>query len=220
MFPYAAAAGTPPFSDGGKKADFDSPAFAATFALYRKMFDEGIAPSSAKSEDGTTWTTQFIAGKIGIIPAGSFLTSQLSKVPFQWGVTPLMAPDGSATSTFVGGDIVGISRSSKNVSAAWNFISWSLSAKTQVDVVAKIGGLPVRTDLADNKYTAADPRISGIVKGLANGYTPSALPYGQLINANNGAWSTLFRAAIFGPDPTAALAAAQKTIQSGVDASH
>ena len=220
MFPYANAAGTPPFSDGGKKADFDSKAFAQTFALYKKMFDEGIAPSSAKTEDGTTWTTQFLAGKIGIIPAGSFLTSQIKKGTFDWGTVPLMAPDGSASSGFVGGDMVGISRNSKHVDAAWNYIKWSLGENAQVNIVAKMGGLPDRVDLANNKYSSADPRISAIVKSLANGYTPSALPYGELINANNGAWSTEFRDAIFGSDPAAALATAQKTIQAGVDASH
>lgn len=220
MFPYANAAGTPPFSDDGRKADFDSKAFAETFALYKKMYDEGIAPSSAKTEDGTTWTTQFLAGKVGIIPAGSFLVSQIKKGTFDWGTVPLMAPDGSGSSGFVGGDMVGISRNSKHADAAWKYIEWSLSEKAQVDVVAKIGGLPDRVDLADNKYSSADPRVSAIVKSLANGYTPSALPYGELINANNGAWSTEFRGAIFGPDPAAALATAQKTIQAGLDASH
>lgn len=219
LFPYAVAAGTPPLAEDGSKADFDNEAFAETFALYKRMFDEDIAPSSSETEDGSTWTTQFIAGQIGILPAGSFLVSQLADAPFDWGIAGLMAPDGSATSTFVGGDMAGITRSSDNVDAAWDFLEYTLGDEAQVDVIAKIGGLPSRVDLADNEFTSADPRVQQIVEGLADGYTPATLPYGELINSANGPWLTGVRAAIFGDeDPAAALETMQTQIQEGLDA--
>lgn len=89
-FPYAVAAGHPPVSADGKTADINSDALKQAFALYKKMYDQGIAPSSAKSEDGSTWTTSFLAGKIGILPAGSFLFGDVAaKAKFDWGGHPL-----------------------------------------------------------------------------------------------------------------------------------
>ena len=62
-------------------------------------------------------------------------------------------------STFVGGDAIGISRDSKVADAAWNFMSWLQSDEAQVEVVAKGGNVVSRTDLANNKYSSADPRL-------------------------------------------------------------
>lgn len=221
MFPYASAAGYPPITDDGTKADFDNEALTEAFALYKRMVDEDIVPSSAEAEDGSTWTASFKAGQIGILPAGSFLTSELASGSFDWGVASLMAPDGSATSTFVGGDMAGITRSSENVDAAWAFLEYTLSDEAQVQVVAKNGGLPSRVDLADNEYTSADPRIQQIVEGLATGYTPSTLAYGELINSANGPWLTGLRAATFGDqEPSSALEALQSQIQDGLDSAN
>ncbi|MFG2057552.1 ABC transporter substrate-binding protein [Micromonospora sp. NPDC048930] len=220
MFPYAVAAGHPPFADDGHKADFDNGAFGETLRLYRKMVEEKIAPSGVKTDDGANWTASFLAGKVGILPAGSFLFGDLtSKAKFDWGVAGLMAPDGSRTATFVGGDVLGITASSKHATQAWDFVSWTLGEQAQVELVAKYGDLPARTDLAGNPYSSKDPRVKATVEGLANGYTPAVLPYGELINNSNGPWLVALREGIFGGDPAKALQQAQSQIQSKVDAS-
>ena len=218
-FPYGAAAGTPPFADDGAKAAMNSPALDAAWALYRKMAAEDIAPAATKTEDGTTWGASFLAGKVGILPTGSFLFGDLNAAKdLDWGVTSLMAPDGSGRSTFVGGDVLGVTATSKDADAAWKFVEWTLGEKAQVDVIAKNGDLPDRTDLAGNRYTAADPRIKSTVEGLADGYTPSLLPYGELVNSANGPWLAGVRGAIYGDDPAGATAAMQQKVQAGLDA--
>jgi multiple sugar transport system substrate-binding protein len=218
LFPYAAAAGNEALTDGGEKADIDNEAMAETFALYKRMFDEDIAPSSAKSDDGTTWDTLFTEGKVGLLPLGSFAYPALREdATFDWGVAPLMAPDGSGTSTFVGGDTLGISKSSKKATQAWDFIEWTLSEEAQVEVIAKSGDLPARTDLADNPYSAEDPRVVTTIEGMANGYTPATLPFGDIFNNPNGVWVETLRAAIFGDDVSAALTEGQDKIQSAID---
>lgn len=219
-FPNAWAAGSEVISSDGRTADIDNDAFKATFALYKRMFDEGIVASGAKTEDGSTWSEGFVAGKVGIVMNGSPLISSLQPVTFDWGVAALGSPDGSATSTFVGGDVAGISRSSKKVDQAWDFLSWTLSEEAQVEIIAKNGDLPDRTDLVDNKYTSADPRTKLIADGLTNGRTPATLPFGELFNDPNGPWVAGFRGAIFGDDPDAALADAQSKIQSTIDSSY
>lgn len=219
-FPNAWAAGHDVISPDGRKADIDNDAFKATFALYKRMYDEGIVASGAKTEDGSTWSDSFVAGKVGIVMNGSPLISALKAVKFNWAVAPLGSPDGSAISTFVGGDVAGISRSSKHVEQAWDFLSWTLSDSAQVEIVAKNGDLPNRNDLTSNKYTSADPRTKLIADGLKNGRTPSTLPFGELFNDPNGPWVAGLRGAIFGADPNAALAKAQSQIQAKIDGAY
>jgi len=216
--PYGAAAGNLPVSLDGKTADVNNDALKQAFALYKKMYDEKIVASSAKTENGSTWVAGFLAGKVGLIPAGSFTFADLAKAKFDWGVAPLMSPDGSKTSTFVGGDVLGVSKSSKKFEQAFDFIAWTLGEEAQVEEIAKNGDLPARTDLSDNQYTAKDPRFSATVKGLANGYTPSALPYGATFNEPTGPWAALFREAIFGNDPEKAFTEAQTKIQAKLSA--
>lgn len=219
LFPYAWAAGVKVLSDDGKKVDINNDAFKAVFTLYKQLTDEKLVASSDKTQDGSTWPNNFLGGKVGMLALGSPIVGALNgQKIFEWGVTPLMAPDGSKTSTFVGGDVAGISVSSKHKAQAWDFLKWTLDENAQVEIMAKNGDLPGRTDLAGNKYTAADPRTKLIAEGLVNGVTPFALPFGDLFNNPNGPWVETVRGAIYGPDLNKALADGQAKIQAGLDA--
>jgi multiple sugar transport system substrate-binding protein len=218
LFPYAWAAGEQVLSPDGKKVMLDTPAFKQVFQLYKTLSDEKLVASGDKTQDGSTWQADFEAGKVGILPLGSPIVGDLLKqTKFQWGVTPLMSPDGAHTSTFIGGDVAGISATSKHAAQAWDFLKWTLSDDAQVEIIAKNGDLPGRTDLASNKYTAADPRTKLIADGLKNGHTPFALPFGDLFNNPNGPWVETIRAALYGNDIDKALSDGQAKIQAGLD---
>ena len=208
-------------SNDGKKVDINNASFKAVFNLYKQLTDEKLVASSDKAQDGATWPANFEAGKVGMLPLGSPIVGDLLKqTKFQWGVTSLMSPDGSHTSTFIGGDVAGISATSKNKAQAWDFLKWTLEENAQVEIIAKNGDLPGRTDLSGNKYTAADPRTKLIADGLKNGVTPFALPFGDLFNNPNGPWLATVRAAIYGNDINKALTDGQAKIQAGLDAAN
>lgn len=216
MFGYAAAAQQAPFQKDGTKANFDSSSLNATLSLYKKLTDEGIAPAGVKTEDGSNWAASFNAGKVGILPIGSFDFGALAEAKFDWGVAGLPSPDGGRTGTFVGGDVIGITHNTKHTAQAWDFLSWLLGKDAQVNVIAKSGNLPVRVDFADNEYSAKDPRIVQTVKGLATGYTPSSVQYGALINDANGPWLKAIRDYVFNGDPSS-LKKAEQSMQSALD---
>ncbi|MFD5861471.1 ABC transporter substrate-binding protein [Streptomyces chartreusis] len=216
MFGNLAAAGEPPFEDDGAKANFDTPAMKATLDLYKRLWDKKLVPPAARSEDGTTWANLFNEGKIGILPRGTSNLANLEDATFQHGVAMLPAPDGTATSGFVGGDVAAISSTTKNFDQAWNFLAWTLSDDAQVEVIAKSGSMPSRVDLANNKYSSADPNLVAAIKGLATGYTPSAAGYGNAINNPNGPWLKMVRDYIFKGNPDA-LKKGQADIQSALD---
>jgi len=67
--------------------------------------------------------------------------------------------------------------------------------------VAKGGNIVARSDLANNKYAAADPRVVTVNQVAAKGVTPLAKNFGQTFNDPNGPWLVLTRDAVFG-DPS------------------
>ena len=112
------------------------------------------------------------------------------------GVTAIAGVNGGE-STFVGGDSIGISKDAKNPDAAWNFITWMLGDHNQVEVVAKGGNVVARTDLADNKYSSADPRLVLFNTIAGKGKTPLAVNFNAAFNDPQSPWIQLFRAAVF-----------------------
>jgi multiple sugar transport system substrate-binding protein len=220
-FPYAWAAGKPTLNEDGTKFDFDNDTYRKIFGLYKQMIDENLVPTATKTEDGSTWQAQFLAGKIGILPLGSPIVGDLLKqTAFQWGVAALPAPDGGKTSTFIGGDVAGITATSKKPVQAWDFLKWTLEENAQTEIITKNGDLPGRTDLAGNKYTAADPRTKLIADGLVNGFTPFALPFGDLFNNPNGPWLAAVRGALYTSDMDKSIKEGQQKIQAALDSAN
>lgn len=218
MLPYLWAAGVDPLADQGTTADFDNDATREVFSLYKTLWDEGLTPPNANTQDGSTWADGFLSGTVGMMAQGSAMVGRLqTEATFDWGVTRIMAPDGSGTSTFVGGDSAGITATSEHPDEAWDFIQWSLEDEAQTEIIAQNGDLPDRTDLSGNEYTAADPRLQFIVDGVADGRTPLAVPFGELFNDPSGPWIAMVRGAVFGDDADAAIAEGQAAIQQGLD---
>ncbi|AQY01834.1 ABC transporter substrate-binding protein [Microbacterium foliorum] len=216
MFGNLAAAGDLPLTDDGATANVDTPAMKETLDLYKQLWDEGLVAPGAETEDGVNWNTLFNEGKIGILPRGTGNFANLKDAPFDWGVAALPSPDGSSTSGFIGGDVVGVTSTSKHPDQAWDFIEWSLGDENQVEVIAQNGSLPSRVDLANNEYSSADPRLVQAIEGQANGYTPSTPGYGNAINNPNGPWLKMIRDYVFAGDADA-ISKGQDAIQAAID---
>ena len=92
---------------------------------------------------------------------------------------------------------------------AWDFIKWCIGQNAQVNIIAKGGTVPVRTDLAANAYTKLDPRYVTAARAMAAGRTPYSAHYNQLINDANGPWGSLVYNGIFGNNLDQTLATAQ-----------
>ncbi|MEV8230230.1 sugar ABC transporter substrate-binding protein [Streptomyces sp. NPDC079167] len=195
-WPSIWAAGDEVMNDEGTAAKLDSETAKSVYGVYRGWAKDGIAAPGAKDESGATWTGLFPKGKIGVMPMPSTTLGLMPK-NLDFGVAPIPGPDGG-NSTFIGGDAIGIAATSKKADQAWDFLKWQLSDKAQVDVLAAGGDIVARTDLADNKYAATDPRQVTINKLVAKGRTPYAAKFGQTFNDPNGPWLKLMRDAVFG----------------------
>ena len=197
-WPMIWASGATVLNDAGTASTINNPTATSVYALYRKMVSEGLVPASAKNESGPTWTQAFQDGKIGIQPMGATsLQGMKEGTDLQVGVAPIPGLTGG-TSSFVGGDVLGISSNSKHAAQAWDFISWTLSDKAQVDVVAKNRNITVRSDLANNTYATADPRLATFNKLAGEGQTPISVNFGKTYNDPNGPWTATVTDAVFG----------------------
>ena len=199
-FPIAWADGETVMNADGTESHLNSDEWKAIYKIFHDLVADGtmMMPES-KDEAGPTWTSFFPKGVIGIQPMPATQISSLVGTGLEdadIGVAPIAGLKGG-TSTFIGGDDIGISRNSTKADAAWNFIAWVQSEEAQVEVVAKYGNVLTRTDLADNKYIT-DPRVKLFNTVGANGQTPLAKNFGATFNDPQGPWIVLFRDAVFG----------------------
>jgi multiple sugar transport system substrate-binding protein len=182
-------------NEDGTKANFTSDSAKAVFSTWRDLWKSGAVLPSSKNEAGPTWTAGFTDGKVGVMPYPATLLS--STTGFDVGVAGIPGPKGGS-STFVGGDGIGISKDSKKAKEAWNFLSWLMSEKAQVDVLAKDNDVVSRGDLANNEYSSKDPRLVTINQVAAKGETPYSLNFQQAYNAPGSPWLTLLRNQVLG----------------------
>jgi multiple sugar transport system substrate-binding protein len=205
IWPSIWAAGGDVMNAEGTAGTLDTKPVKDVLGIWRQLYADGIAQPGSKEEQGPTWVGRFQKGNVGVGPMPSTTLAMMDSAGLKVGVIPIPGPDGGQ-STFVGGDVLGISATSKHADAAWDFMAWSLSDAAQVEVLAKNKDLIARTDLAENKYSAADPRVVTTLKVLAQGKTPFALNFNQTFNDPQGPWLAAMRGALFGPDLDKALA--------------
>jgi multiple sugar transport system substrate-binding protein len=182
----------------GTKSELASPTAKKVYSAWRDLWKSGAVLPSSKNEAGPTWTAGFTQGKVGQM---FYPATLLSSTPFDAGVAGIPGPDGGE-STFVGGDGVGVSRDSKHAKESWNFLSWMMSEKAQVGVLAKDKDVVSRGDLASNQYSKADPRLVKINEVAAKGKTPVSLNFQQAYNAPGSPWLTLVRNEVLGAGGT------------------
>ncbi|MET7394787.1 sugar ABC transporter substrate-binding protein [Dactylosporangium sp. NPDC005572] len=198
LWPSVWAAGGDVMNEDGTESKINGKEMSDVFALYRKLYEEGVAAPASKDEAGPTWLGALQSGKIGIAPAPSAWLGLIEeKATFKLGVAPISGMNGGE-STFVGGDSIGIGATSKHATEAWDFLAWTLGDEAQVEVVAKGKGVPVRTDLAENKYSSSDPRVVKINSLMGKGKTPYAKNFNATYNDPQSPWVTAFRGALFG----------------------
>ncbi|MER7892196.1 sugar ABC transporter substrate-binding protein [Micromonospora sp. NPDC094482] len=188
-FPTVWADGGEVLSADGKESKLADDTAQKVYRTWQDLWKSGAVLPASADETGPTWTAAFTEGKVGLM---FYPATLLSSTPFDVGVAGIPGPSGGA-STFVGGDGIGVSKDSKKAAQAWNFLSWMMSEDAQVEVLAKNKDVVSRSDLANNKYAAEDPRLVTINEVAGKGDTPVALNFQQAFNAPSSPWLTLVR---------------------------
>jgi multiple sugar transport system substrate-binding protein len=195
-WPIIWAEGEEVMNADGSEALLNSDTAKEIYSTFGALWDEGVIHPNSIQEPGDTWTNYFPQGQVGIMPMPASLQETDQMALDNIGVTAI-AGTTTGESTFVGGDSIGISKDSQNIEQAWNFITWMLGDENQVEVVAKAGNVVARTDLSDNEYSSADPRLVLFNEVAGVGKTPFALYFNDAYNSPQSPWIQLFRAAVF-----------------------
>ncbi len=195
-FPMIWASGAQVMNPEGTQSLLNGAEAKQVYAAYHDLNASGVIADGAKDETGATWVAGFQQGKIGVMPYPATLLATADKT-VDVGVVPLPGVNGGG-STFVGGDGIGVSKDSKSPDQAWNFLAWLTAEDAQVDVLAKGGDVVSRSDLANNEYSAKDPRVVMINEIAGKGQTPIAQNFQSAFNAPDSPWLTLVRNAVYG----------------------
>ena len=126
----------------------------------------------------------------------------------KWNVSVL--PKQTQAASILGGENYSITTASKNVDAAWEFLTWSQEPENLKTYLSEAGKLPSRADLADDPIWTGDPVLAVFIEQLK---VAKPRAYGEHYPEISNAIQEAMQAAVSGQtDVTSALAKAQETI--------
>lgn len=205
LFPSVWADGESVMNKDGSEATLDNDSMKGVLDAYKELANttNGLGAGS-KEETGATWTAPFANGKIGVMPYPNTSTTALFDAEkdggFEVGVAPIPGTKEGKTSTFLGGDAMGISKDSKHVAQAWNFLYWLMQSDAQKEVFADQGDTASNIQTLKTAYKDADPRIQTINSVIidSNGQTPKSPAFNEAFNAAGSPWQLLVQNAVWG----------------------
>ena len=205
LFPSVWADGESVMNKDGSEATLDNDSMKGVLDAYKELANttNGLGAGS-KEETGATWTAPFANGKIGVMPYPNTSTTALFDAEkdggFEVGVAPIPGTKEGKTSTFLGGDAMGISKDSKHVAQAWNFLYWLMQSDAQKEVFADQGDTASNIQTLKTAYKDADPRIQTINSVIidGNGQTPKSPAFNEAFNAAGSPWQLLVQDAVWG----------------------
>ena len=205
LFPSVWADGESVMNKDGSEATLDNDSMKGVLDAYKELANttNGLGAGS-KEETGATWTAPFANGKIGVMPYPNTSTAALFDAEkdggFEVGVAPIPGTKEGKTSTFLGGDAMGISKDSKHVAQAWNFLYWLMQSDAQKEVFADQGDTASNIQTLKTAYKDADPRIQTINSVIidGNGQTPKSPAFNEAFNAAGSPWQLLVQNAVWG----------------------
>ena len=205
LFPSVWADGESVMNKDGSEATLANDSMKGVLDAYKELANttNGLGAGS-KEETGATWTAPFANGKIGVMPYPNTSTTALFDAEkdggFEVGVAPIPGTKEGKTSTFLGGDAMGISKDSKHVAQAWNFLYWLMQSDAQKEVFADQGDTASNIQTLKTAYKDADPRIQTINSVIidGNGQTPKSPAFNEAFNAAGSPWQLLVQNAVWG----------------------
>ena len=205
LFPSVWADGESVMNKDDSQATLNNDSMKGVLDAYKELANttNGLGAGS-KEETGATWTAPFANGKIGVMPYPNTSTTALFDAEkdggFEVGVAPIPGTKEGKTSTFLGGDAMGISKDSKHVAQAWNFLYWLMQSDAQKEVFADQGDTASNIQTLKTAYKDADPRIQTINSVIidGNGQTPKSPAFNEAFNAAGSPWQLLVQNAVWG----------------------
>jgi multiple sugar transport system substrate-binding protein len=91
-------------------------------------------------------------------------TIKADKPKLDWRVSTL--PEGQTSASILGGENIAITKSSKHVDAAWDFIKWTQEPANLTPYIVTAGKIPSRKGVAEQEEWTSDPAVKVFVEQL------------------------------------------------------
>lgn len=212
FLPYMWANGGDIVSADGKRSVVNSEANKRTLTFFHKMYTDGLIAPSSKVDSNLN--DSFASGTVGMVGSGAF-TFKVFKNNYpnvDYGVAYYPGEKKGDWASFAGGDAFALPVGGKHQKEAVDFINWTLSKSTQVEVMAKNGYVPTRLDASDNPHSQQNPKYLLANKALERGRNLYLVPYNEAISAQNSPFLTLIQRSVFEGDVDNALKTADQKI--------
>ena len=205
LFPTVWADDEEVMNEDGTKALLDSDSAKDMLKVWRNLAEtkNGLGDGS-KEETGATWTAPFANGKIGVMPYPNTSIAAIIEAEaeggFKCGVCAIPGNEKDTSSTFLGGDAMGISKDCKNLDQAWNFLAWLMSEDAQQEVFADNNDTASNLKVLANGYEKADERVRTFNATIETGHTPVSANFNEAFNAAGSPWQILVQDAVWGDE--------------------
>lgn len=205
LFPTIWADGEEPMNEDGTEANLASDSAKATLKVWRNLAETpGGLGEGSKEETGATWTAPFANGVIGVMPYPNTSVAAIIEAEanggFKCGVCAIPGNEPGTSSTYLGGDAMGISKDCKNVDQAWNFICWLMSEEAQQQVFADNNDTASNLKVLANGYENADERVRTFNATIETGHTPKSINFNEAFNAAGSPFQILVQDAVWGDE--------------------
>ncbi len=188
-----------------------------TLEFGRTLWSEELVPPRSYSEDGALWSSDYVAGQLGMFPAGygNVAPDASTELLEKSTIVLLCGPDGGR-SFFAGGDNFSIPNGARNPSAAWEYIRFCLDLEQQSRLPDGFY-TPVRSDVLTPGFAQRHPLLVPPLENIDVGYAPTTLAFNLIYNQSDGPWLEMFRRAVFDGEIEAAMDQAQSTYDRLLD---
>jgi ABC-type glycerol-3-phosphate transport system substrate-binding protein len=165
---------------------FSDPLFANAMKKYQELIAKGAFGTAALSVDFATANANFLAGKSGMYPMGSWFTGSGYMKPEQaehFGAFPFPTDDGSLVVPFNVGGTTAVSTKSVDVADAVKFAqAWSLAPENLKVLIETDGAYPMMKNLTLEQFGATTSSLYKSTYGLVTSDNTKVSSFGWVNN--------------------------------------
>jgi hypothetical protein len=165
---------------------FSDPLFANAMKKAQDLIDKGAFGSAALSVDFATANKNFLDGKSGMYPMGSWFTGSgymTAEQAAHFGAFPFPTDDGSLVVPFNVGGTTAVSTKSADVAAAMKFAqAWSLAPENLKVLIESDGAYPMMKTLTLDQFGATTSTLYKDTYGLVTSTNTKVSSFGWVNN--------------------------------------
>lgn len=180
--------------DGGRRGDFQSPAFRRAFAFYLDLFRRGLAPVRAGALVANVYQ-DFAAGFFSFFITGPWnLGAFAERLPAalaeSWSTAPMPGPvAGRPGVSIAGGASLVLAAGAREPELGWQLIAYLCAAAQQVEMYRLTGDLPAGRAAWSDPVLAGDRRARAFAIQLEHIQPPPRVPEWERIAAKIAEYS-------------------------------